>query len=316
MTNIYPINPNFNSKTFFLDKNTSIKKQQKSIKKEDAFIFSGLTALGGISGGIIGKRKYPGVLNSAYKKLDSIKEEIETFALSPENQIKNPIFAKIKRNPYENMIIWLRKMDLLKEMPLLEKPNCLLFVGKDENKTKDAIDWFMKTAKQNNHSIDLFAEDFDFVEYLEQAEEQFQKTGKWNLIYVKNMDKAINPSEVEPAVIASMKSIMCATEKNFHTTLLFQTKDAAKLDDIATESNRINGMYDIDSMVNFDKFKNLYKKYFKQQDCIEKIEKSKMPFILKGAGIGIAVGAIITGIVLILKNKLNNKNIKGEKSES
>ena len=316
MTNIYPINPNFNSKTFFLDKNTSIKKQQKSIKKEDAFSFSGLTALGGISGGILAKRKYPKILNTAYKKLDSIKEEIETFATSPENQIKNPVFEKITRNPYENMIIWLRKMDLLKEMPLLEKANCLLFVGKDENKTKDAIDWFMKTAKQNNHNIDLFAEDFDFVEYLEQAEEQFQKTGKWNLIYAKNMDKAINPSEVEDYTIAGMKAIMCATEKNFHTTLLFQTKDAAKLDDIATESNRINGMYDIDSMVNFDKFKNLYKKYFKQQDCIEKIEKSKMPFILKGAGIGIAVGAIITGIVLILKNKLNNKNTKGEKSES
>ena len=248
--------------------------------------------------------------------MDSIKEEIETFATSPENQIKNPVFEKITRNPYENMIIWLRKMDLLKEMPLLEKANCLLFVGKDENKTKDAIDWFMKTAKQNNHNIDLFAEDFDFVEYLEQAEEQFQKTGKWNLIYAKNMDKAINPSEVEDYTIAGMKAIMCATEKDFHTTLLFQTKDAAKLDDIATESNRINGMYDIDSMVNFDKFKNLYKKYFKQQDCIEKIEKSKMPFILKGAGIGIAVGAIITGIVLILKNKLNNKNTKGEKSES
>ena len=316
MTNIYPINQNFNSKTFFLDKNTSNKKQQKSIKKEDAFIFSGLTALGGISGGILVKRKYPKILNTAYKKLDSIKEEIKTFATSPENQIKNPVFEKITRNPYENMRSQLLKIDLLKEVPLLEKANCLLFVGKDENKTKDAIDWFMKTAKQNNHNIDLFAEDFDFVEYLEQAEEQFQKTGKWNLIYAKNMDKTINPSEVEPAVIASMKSIMCATEKDFHTTLLFQTKDAAKLDDIATESNRIDGMYDIDSMVNFDKFKNLYKKYFKQQDCIEKIEKSKMPFILKGAGIGIAVGAIITGIVLILKNKLNNKNIKGEKNES
>ena len=236
MTNIYPINPNFNPKTFFLDKNTSNKKQQKSIKKEDAFIFSGLTALGGISGGIIGKRKYPKVLNSAYKKLDSIKEEIETFALSPENQIKNPVFEKNTRNPYENIIIWLRKMYLLKEQPLLEKANCLLFVGKDESKTKDAIDWFMNTAKQNNHSVDLFAKDFDFVEYLEQAEEQFQKTGKWNLIYAKNMDKAINPSEVEDYTIAGMKAIMCATADDYHTTLLFQTKDAAKLDDIDRKS--------------------------------------------------------------------------------
>lgn len=316
MTNIYPINQNFNSKTFFLDKNTSIKKQQKSIKKEDAFIFSGLTAFGGISGGILGKIKYPKILNNAYKKLDSIKEQIETFALSPENQIDSPVFFKITKNPYEKMSHQLRKMDLLKEIPLLEKPNCLLFVGKDENKTKDAIDWFMKTAKQNNHSVDLFAKDFDFVEYLEQAEEQFQKTGQWNLIYVKNMDKAINPNEVEDYTIAGMKAIMCATADDYHTTLLFQTKDAAKLDDIATESNRINGMYDIDSMVNFDKFKNLYKKYSKQQDYIEKIKKSKMPLILKGAGIGIAIGALITGIVLILKNKLNNKNIKGEKNES
>ncbi len=289
-------------------------------------------------------------LNDAYEKLDNIMEETNSF----NNVEENSVFPELKdkprgsKKPYAQILSDFDKMTHLKETPQKEKSNCLLFFGKDEKKAKDAIDWFGKASRQNYVTTDIFRKDFDFVEFLEKQEENFKKTGKWNLIHVQNMDKMINPSIVDSAVIAGMKSIMCCSAKDYHSTLLFHTKEnLSNLDDIAIESNRVDAFFDIDNMKHFDKFKQSYEEYNKQSDVIDninkkfqqckeqlelhnkirteldnanaerikqieiidKIKKSKPSSIINGIGKGVAFGAVLGAAALIIKNKFTNTGI-------
>ena len=133
----------------------------------------------------------------------------------------------------------LNKIQARKEGKNVEIPNCIMFSNPSESINNELINWSMEQANANSSTVDLFAEDFDFVEFLEEAEKNYQSTGDWNVVYVKNMDKAINPSEVEDYTIAGMKGIMCATADNYHTTLLFSATNPEELDDVAIESNRV-----------------------------------------------------------------------------
>ena len=158
---------------------------------------------------------------------DAAKREVKY--INEINQVKdNEIYPKL-----------LNKIQARKEGKNVEIPNCLMFSNPNESINNELIGWSMEQANANSTTVDLFDENFDFVDFLEEMEENYQTTGDWNVVYVKNMDKTINPSEVEDYTIAGMKGIMCATADNYHTTLLFSATNPEELDDVAIESNRV-----------------------------------------------------------------------------
>jgi len=158
---------------------------------------------------------------------DTAKREVKY--INEINQVKdNEICPKL-----------LNKIQARKEGKNVEIPNCLMFSNPNESVNNELIDWSMEQANANSTTVDLFDEDFDFVDFLEEMEENYQTTGEWNIVYAKNLDKTINPSEVEDYTIAGMKAIMCATADDYHTTLLFSATNPEELDDVAIESNRV-----------------------------------------------------------------------------
>lgn len=170
-----------------------------------------------------------------------LKEEAATIK-AQQNRAKREIKYMDEINKVKDNEIYpklLNKIQARKEGKNVEIPNCLMFSDPNEAINNELIDWSMEQANANSTTIDLFDENFDFVDFLEEMEENYQTTGDWNVVYVKNMDKTINPSEVEDYTIAGMKAIMCATAEDYHTTLLFSATHPEELDDVAIESNRV-----------------------------------------------------------------------------
>lgn len=253
---------NFNNKTFFLN---STQKEKTQIKKKKANLKNivlplGITSASAIAGASAANKYYLKFFNNAIKLGNSLVDEIREFKTSPNMKENTPI-AQAAKYPYDIMTILFQKFDLLKEEPHLEKPNCLLFIGQNEKKAKNIIDWFAKTAKQNYFQLEsILDDDFDLYEFLEKAEESYQKTGKWNLIYIKDMDKAINRNEVDDSFISAMKAIMCSTANDYHSTLIFSSTVPGELDHIAIESNRV-------TPINVDNIKTIEQL---QQDAAQK----------------------------------------------
>ena len=130
----------------------------------------------------------------------------------------------------------------------IEVPNCVMISGKNGSINSDILDWCKKNVNANVATID--AKSDDLIDALEQAEDDYQETGVWNLIHVKNMDNLIKKSSPS---LASMKRIMCATSEDFHTTLIFTSDNPDDLDPIAIETNRVkrfntDGIPDIKKM--------------------------------------------------------------------
>ena len=103
-----------------------------------------------------------------------------------------------------------------------------------------------------------------------------------------------------------MKGIMTACAEDYKTTLLFQTKDHTLLDDIATESNRIDSIYNIDKMIHFDKLKKLYETCSLSENKVLSFSSYIKSFVKKGTVISGLIGFTI-GVAILLLNKLNGK---------
>ena len=95
----------------------------------------------------------------------------------------------------------------IKEGRSTEMPNCLLIKGNDPEYCERIINWIGKTS--NSDFIPIKIGD-DILSHLEKAEENFQRTKNWTLLYVKNMDKLIDHNEVQDNIVEGMKDIMSA----------------------------------------------------------------------------------------------------------
>lgn len=136
--------------------------------------------------------------------------------------------------------ILLDKIQAKREGRNVEVPNCVLVAHSDSDVNKALVDFCLEHVNGCSRVIDPYKE--DLVDVLESAEEKYQETGAWNLIYVKGMDALINPNKSEKTTIASMKAIMCSTAEDYHTTLVFTSTVPEELDDIAVESNRVTAV--------------------------------------------------------------------------
>lgn len=300
--NIYIVQP--------INKST-VQVEKKGIQLKDVFIPSFAVVIGGVSGGIINKKRQSAMLDVTIKNIDKTAQQIRNFTSSPK-YFENNVVQRATTKPYKHLMSIIEKMKQVNEKPKLEIPNCLMFISKNDSRAKKAIEAFKNIARQNYIEVDGWDESVNLLNVLDDAKKNFNSTGKWNLIYVKDMDKLINPSEVDFDCIEGMKSIMCCTADEYCSTLLFQTKDWRNLDDIAIETNRVLHSFDVDNMEHFEEFCSLYAKHNEQVELAQKLLNNKKQIPLKGIGIGILVMLAITTVGYLIKNYIH----KGDKNES
>lgn len=154
--------------------------------------------------------------NSKYK-IDYLKEMNDV----KENQIKPKLVDLIQNE---------------KEGIPTEIPNCIMFSNKNDKINKELINW---TGENINGRFITINKGDDILKHLKEAEENYQDTGDWNLIHVKDMDKLVNHGESEDWVVESMKDIMSAAAEDYHSTLIFSSTNPENLDSIALQPHRV-----------------------------------------------------------------------------
>lgn len=197
----------------------------------------------------------------------------------------------------------------IKEDRPTDMPNCLMVVGKDPDYCDRMINWIGKTGNADFVTIKVGD---GILEHLEKAEENFQKTKNWTLLYVKNMEKLIDHNQVKDRIVEGMKDIMSAASEDYHTTMIFSTADPLKLDKIALQTHRVRHKFLIDE-INETKFwqnEELMKNTEAANKKLQEILKSKNNMIKKYAIIGLAAGTVITAVVNVIPQILKNKNNK------
>lgn len=124
-----------------------------------------------------------------------------------------------------------------------EFPNCLMLTGEHTPLMQNIIDWTGENTDCNYVKVPYIINNDDHQEAigeaLENAEKNYEQTGKRSLIYVNGLEKLINPKLNEDENIDCMKNLMNKASTNFHSTLIFTAKDPSKLDNIAIAEHRV-----------------------------------------------------------------------------
>ncbi len=122
-------------------------------------------------------------------------------------------------------------------------PNSLMLVGPDSKAINELIDW---TGRNSDCNFVKIKHTDDLLECLEDAEDNYQETKMRTLIHVDSLDKLLNPQVSPDHTIGALKDIMCATSEDYHSTIIFSTKNPSKLDSIAIGDNRVDHRIDVD----------------------------------------------------------------------
>lgn len=181
------------------------------------------------------------------RKMDILRADLQNIKL------KEEVAEMKKAEQYaEHKVNYLKEMNEVKEKQLKPKlldlvqrqregrpsdmPNCIMLSNKNNNINEELIKW---TADNVNGKFVTIKNGDGIVSYLEQAEEDYQQTGDWNLMYIKDMDKLIDHNEVADDMVEYMKDIMSAAAEDYHTTIIFSSTHPESLDKIALQPHRV-----------------------------------------------------------------------------
>jgi hypothetical protein len=277
----------------------------KPVNSTNVCINTAIVAGAGALGGIAGRRSY----NSDKFELQSSLEKLQNEVL----QLKMP--EKFKK--VEEMLLriddwFISSLEAESEGKLARIPNCILVEGPDEQ----INNYFIKYAgEQSKCKFVRITYKDDILDQMEKAEEHFKTTKQRTLIHIKGFDQLINPKLSPNDMIAVCKDLMQCSSEDYHSTLIFTTKDSSLLDNAAMGEQRIE-MHIKPNMTadEISESKGFLSKtdsiIQKIKDTSEKLKNLKLRTkIFKGAVIGLALGAIAVGIkYLISTKKGNNQN--------
>ncbi len=85
-----------------------------------------------------------------------------------------------------------------------------------------------------------------FIKTLENAEKNYKKTGKYNVLNVENMDRLLDKTINASDALANMRDYLGSAEEEFHTMFAFVTDNPDKLDPGSIVSHRVGFKYDLD----------------------------------------------------------------------
>ncbi len=173
------------------------------------------------------------------KKLAEAEKKDERLKLK-ENYLKQ------KSNIQENylMPLFVTQIERDRKNKSADIPNSLMLVGPDSKAINELIDW---TGRNSDCNFVKIKHTDDLLECLEEAEDNYQENEnkKRTLIHVEGLDKLLNPKISPDHTIGALKDIMCATSEDYHSTIIFSTKDPSKLDSIAIGDNRVDHRIDV-----------------------------------------------------------------------
>ncbi len=172
---------------------------------------------------------------------NKIEQERNTsFARHKLEEAKTPAKTEINER-------FIKALKEYKNNDLIKIPNCIMLYGENPYVMRDIIDWTGKQVQKRSDTNyvnlpskpDKAQMQESIMTTLENAEENYQKTGRRSLIFVNGMDKLINSKINTKEQIALMKDIMGCASEEYHSTLIFYTKDPDKLNQGTTVSHRI-----------------------------------------------------------------------------
>ncbi len=260
-------------------KNTD--KQNKKFNYIDISIIGTTTGIGGFS-------RY----KQTNKKLDTLRNEVESFK---ECWKKEKTEVRKLKDWIESALlpdfIHREKAGLLSDIP-----NCIMITGGDEKYQKEVIQWIADKSPCR-HVVTEYNK--NFLAILEKQESTYKIPGAdYTLMYIKDMDKLINPKYTEFADIEAMKDIMSSTVEDYHTTIIFNTKNPEELDSIALQPHRVRSA----------KLDVPRDDFFFVEDCQKRLKaiaiEAKKISMTKNIICGSLVGALVGIGILLFKNML------------
>jgi len=101
---------------------------------------------------------------------------------------------------------------------------------------ESAIDWTGKNA--NCHFVQIKHTD-KISAHFKEAEARYKETGGRTLLHIEGFDQLLNPNLTPDDKIESLKSVLSSSAKNYHSTIIFSTKDTLQLNNEAIQPNRM-----------------------------------------------------------------------------
>ena len=303
----YAGNPNFSVST--IPQNKIDTKQQENKSFWNKMIAPSIViGLGAVYGDAYQRGNVVTSPDKVLRKFEKLAHRVNKFAMLPENQ-ENGVIEGATREPYSVINQCFESMQNAKDNPDVRNANCLVFVSKDEAKAKQVIDWFAHASEQKYTAVpNFFTEEYDLLDELEKLKGEYQDTKKWNLLYLKDYDKVLNPKIVDDTVVRCQKSTLRDVAKDYNTTILFQTKDLSQICKDALEPDTIDAVFDLDNMKHFDEYKKIFEKYDKWVASTKRATNPKGLAKFKGAAVGALIGALIVAAVVIAKKIINKNN--------
>ena len=180
-------------------------------------------------------------------KMDILRAELQNIKLKEEvaQMQKAEQFAAHKMtylkemNDVKELQIKPKLLDLIqreREGRPTDMPNCIMLSNKNDKINEELIKW---AGENVNGKFITIQNGDDILLHLEEAEENYQETGDWNLLYVKGLDKLIDHNEVQDNIVEGMKDIMSAAAEDYHTTIIFSSTHPETLDKIALQPHRV-----------------------------------------------------------------------------
>lgn len=339
-------------------------KSQPSPKEKISDNWTYLTGLITLPvGGYLGWKNCKDKFEKEHKSLLSEKEQetIKSMDLIPESEVclkkQNALLEKLKELEPEKKRI-LKELDdmSIPESKLrqdlqtscsdkilrfnanlpTEMPKSIMLIGDNKNFGEKIAKWLSEQGKAHFLSTNFEAWD-NYIDDIAEKLSNNEKIKKWTVLYISDLEEAINPSITESWIIEEMKSRFSICTDDYYSTVIFQTKDPSQLDSIAIQLHRVNKQLDINNIdekkfFEYERLKEKEKEIFEEMKPYEKrlneiseqiqkvhnldakikeLENNKN--FNKGIAFGVIAGAMISGC-LILINKFitkgrNKKNV-------
>ncbi len=247
-------------------------------------VYAGAAVAGGIVGSTIGYSAY----SKKAGKLSELKDSFEKTKPTEES-------VKLRENISSDLCDLIRRTN---EGNTVSMPNSILLVTENNNYAKNVSDWIANKSNANYIKIDTQTE--ELLDALELAEDN-HKNGNWTIIHAENLDKYINKQQQDKSVVESVKDILSASAEDYHSTIIFSTKNPKELDEIALQPHRVKSIFYLDTVPEKDFFapENMAKMDKEIKTMEKSLSKTKIlsKFGVVGAIIGLAGGVILNQII-------------------
>ena len=298
------------------------KEDKKSFYKPLTIVATG--GIGAIAGDVLTFKKDLPIDKALLEEEQKINTKLKKVSSNIHNLYSNQ--KSIEALPFmENLYKTLFAPMYNENFKLI--PNCICIEGKDEGCKNSLIKYmqdYVVSTKGKEHRFITTDAKADFTELLQQNKKHFEKTKKFTVLYVKDMDTLINPKTATDNTIGAMKGIMDKSSKFFYTTLLFTTQNPNELDKIAMGPHRVHQIsvdkygkeieeYETETKNFKEKLKQLKSEKSTLEKELKNVKDKQAEFTLKkvkqlrlknsliGAGLGIL--AAFVGILALGKKK-------------